>query len=97
VRRHPNDIREGLTNAYYVICEGINDTAANLVNEINVGCESTGIRGGIGGALRHLPSAAVIPLMLTSEATCNILNGIRNQLKPDEKRDDDQKWKSVAN
>ena len=37
LRRQPNDIREGLTNAYYVMYEGINDTAANLIQEINQG------------------------------------------------------------
>jgi hypothetical protein len=96
LRRHPNDIREGLTNAYYVMYEGINDTAANLIQEINQGAEHKGIPGAIGGALRQLPSTALAPIVLTTEATCNILSGIRNQLKPDEKRDDDQKWKTIA-
>lgn len=96
LRRHPNDIREGLTNAYYVMYEGMNDTATNFMQEINEGCEHKGIPGAIGGALRQLPSTALAPIVLTTEATCNILSGIRNQLKPDEKRDDDQKWKTVA-
>lgn len=96
LRRHPNDIREGLTNAYYVMYEGINDTASNLMQEMYQGADTKGIPGAIGGALRTLPSAALAPIVLTTEATCNILSGIRNQLKPDEKRDDDQKWKTIA-
>ena len=96
MRRQPNDIREGLTNAYYVLYEGFNDTAANLINEISHGAEYKGLPGAIGGALRQLPSTALAPILHTTEATCNILSGIRNQLKPDEKRDDDQKWKTIA-
>ncbi len=97
LRRQPIDIREGLQNAYYVMYEGINDTAANLIQEINQGAEHKGIPGAIGGALRQLPSTTLAPIVLTAEATCNILSGIRNQLKPDEKKDDDQKWKVAFN
>jgi autophagy-related protein 2 len=96
VRRQPNDIREGLTSAYYVMYEGINDTAQNLIQEINQSAEHKGIPGAIGGALRQLPSAALAPIVLTATASCNILSGIRNQLKPDEKKDDDQKWKMTT-
>lgn len=94
VRRQPNDIREGLTNAYYVMYEGLNDTVANFLYEVNQGAELKGIPGAIGGALRQLPSAALAPIVLTSEATCNFLTGVRNQINPDEKKDDDQKWKT---
>ena len=97
LRRQPNDIREGLTNAYYVIYEGMNDTAANFMQEVNQGAEHKGLPGAIGGALRQLPSAALAPIVLGAEATCNFLSGIRNQLKPDEKKDDDRKWKTISN
>lgn len=96
IRRQPNDIREGLTNAYYVMYEGLNDTASNFMQEINQGAEHKGLPGAIGGALRQLPSAALAPIVLATDATCNILSGIRNQLKPDEKKDDDQKWKKIT-
>lgn len=94
-RRNPNDIREGLTNAYYVFREGINDTADNFANEISNGNETTGFRGAVGGVLRQIPSAAIKPIVVTTEATCNILIGLKNQLNPDEKKDDDNKWKTV--
>ena len=61
------------------------------------GAEHKGLPGAIGGALRQLPSTTLAPIVLTAEATCNILSGIRNQLKPDEKKDDDQKWKVAFN
>jgi hypothetical protein len=96
IRRQPNDIREGLTNAYYVMYEGLNDTATNIMQEINQGAEHKGIPGAIGGALRQLPSVALAPIVLATDATCNILSGIKNQLKPDEKKDDDQKWKKIT-
>lgn len=59
---------KGLTNAYYVMYEGINDTASNLLQEINQGAECKGISGAIGGALRQLPSTALAPIVLTTEA-----------------------------
>nr|AWV66695.1 autophagy-related protein 2 [Brachionus koreanus] len=96
IRRQPNDIREGLANAYYVLYEGFSDTAANFMSEISHGAEHKGLPGAIGGALRQLPPTALAPIVLTAEATCNILSGIRKQLKPDEKKDDDQKWKTIT-
>lgn len=95
LRRQPNDIRDGLTNAYYVMYEGINDTVSNFLQEVAEGAEHKGIPGAIGGALRQLPSAALAPIVLTSEATCNFLTGLRNHINPDEKRDDDYKWKTT--
>ena len=94
-RRQPNDIRQGLENAYIVLKEGFNDTAANIANDIITGNERRGIIGAVGGALRQIPSAATVPFVKAAEASSNILSGIRNQLKPDEKRDDEQKYKSV--
>lgn len=93
-RRQPNDIRQGLENAYLVLYEGFNDTAANIANDIITGKEHSGLRGAVGGALRQIPSAAIVPFVKAAEASSNILSGIRNQLKPDEKRDDEQKYKS---
>lgn len=95
IRRQPKDIREGLTNAYYVLYEGFSDTAANFMSEISHGAEHKGLPGAIGGALRQVPPTLLVPIVLTAEATCNILSGIRKQLKPDEKKDDDQKWKTI--
>jgi autophagy-related protein 2 len=95
-RRQPNDIRQGLENAYLVLYEGFNDTAANIANDIITGKEHSGLRGAVGGALRQIPSAAIVPFVKAAEASSNILSGIRNQLKPDEKRDDEQKYKSVG-
>ena len=67
-----------------------------MVNEIKTGNQHNGLRGAVGGALRQIPSAAVVPFMKVAEASSNILSGIRNQLNPDEKRDDEQKYKSVS-
>lgn len=94
LRRQPNDIRDGLTNAYYVLYEGLNQTVANFVNEVSEGAEHKGIPGAVGGAIRQLPSAALAPIVLTSEATVNFLTGLRNQINPAEKRDDDNKYKT---
>nr|AWV66646.1 autophagy-related protein 2 [Brachionus rotundiformis] len=96
IRRQPNDIREGLANAYYVLYEGFSDTAANFMSEISHGAEHKGLPGAIGSALRQLPPTAIAPIVLTAEASCNILSGIRKQLKPDEKKEDDQKWKTIT-
>jgi len=45
--------------------------------------------------LRQIPSAVIEPVIIATEATSNVLGGMRNQLLPDRKLEDDQKWKQT--
>ncbi|KAK7506847.1 hypothetical protein BaRGS_00001698 [Batillaria attramentaria] len=91
--RQPTDLREGVTNAYHVISEGISDTAQQLVRAATEEQEQKGMTGAVGGVLRQIPPTAVKPLIIASSATSNVLGGMRNQLCPAARKEDEDKWK----
>ena len=53
-----------------------------------------GMAGAVGGVLRHLPGTFVKPIILASEATRQVLGGVKNQFVPDARREAHEKWKS---
>lgn len=48
----------------------------------------------MGGVLRQIPPTVVKPLIVASEATSNLLGGMRNQIKPDARKEESLKWRS---
>ncbi|XP_046351358.1 autophagy-related protein 2 homolog A-like isoform X1 [Haliotis rufescens] len=92
-RGQPSDMREGMTNAYIVIREGISDTAQNLVRAATEEQEQKGLTGVVGGVLRQIPPTIVQPVIIASEATSKVLGGMRNQLRPEAKKEDEDKWR----
>ncbi|XP_028293299.1 autophagy-related protein 2 homolog B [Gouania willdenowi] len=89
----PVDLREGVANAYTVVKEGITDTALTIYDTATREHEQRGITGAVGGVLRELPPAVVKPLIMATEATSNVLGGMRNQIHPDARQEDSQKWR----
>ena len=65
----------------------------NVVNVAREGHEQKGMPGAIGGVLRQMPPTVLQPVIMASEATSNILGGMRNQLLPEKKKEDEEKWK----
>ena len=57
--------------------------------------DQKGVSGAVGGVLRQLPPTMVKPILLASEATSNVLGGMRNQLAPDARREAIDKWKAT--
>jgi autophagy-related protein 2 len=55
--------------------------------------EQKGMTGAVGGVLRQIPPTIVSPIIIATEATSNVLGGMRNQLQPDARREDEEKWK----
>ncbi len=53
--------------------------------------------GAVGGVLRHLPGTFVKPIILASEATRQVLGGVKNQFVPDARKEAQEKWKSSDN
>ncbi|KAE8748880.1 hypothetical protein FOCC_FOCC004474 [Frankliniella occidentalis] len=90
----PLDIREGMHNAYNVVKEGISETAENVVRVASEEHEQKGMTGAVGGVLRQIPGLAVKPVIFLSDATHNVLGGMRSQLKPDARREAVEKWRS---
>lgn len=75
--------------------QGLCDTAANIYSVAVQEHEHKGVTGAVGGVLRQIPSAVIEPVIIATEATSNVLGGMRNQLLPDRKLEDDQKWKQT--
>ncbi|XP_043931707.1 autophagy-related protein 2 homolog A [Protopterus annectens] len=97
-RRHqraqqPADLREGVVKAYDTVREGVIDTAQTICDVATRGHEQKGITGAVGGVLRQIPPTVVKPLIVATEATSNLLGGMRNQIKPDARKEDFLKWR----
>ncbi|KAK5648479.1 hypothetical protein RI129_003371 [Pyrocoelia pectoralis] len=90
----PQDIREGMANAYMLVKEGIGETADNLVRVASHEHEQKGYSGAVGGVLRQIPPTVVKPIIIATEATSNVLGGMQSQLVPDARREAKQKWRS---
>ncbi|XP_043930581.1 autophagy-related protein 2 homolog B [Protopterus annectens] len=89
----PVDLREGVAKAYIVVKEGITDTAQTIYETAAREHEHRGMTGAVGGVLRQIPPAVVKPLIVATEATSNVLGGMRNQIRPDVRQEESQKWR----
>ncbi|XP_063002254.1 LOW QUALITY PROTEIN: autophagy-related protein 2 homolog A [Elgaria multicarinata webbii] len=92
--QQPADLREGVAKAYDTVREGVLDTAQAICDVAARGHEQKGITGAVGGVLRQIPPTVVKPLIVASEATSNLLGGMRNQIKPDARKEESLKWRS---
>lgn len=90
----PRDFREGITVAYTVMREGLHNTVRDVAN---AGMISDDISTVIGEVVRQLPSTLVRPIIHVSQATSSMLVGMRNQLTPEARKDDHEKWKNANN
>lgn len=88
----PRDFREGVTVAYTVMREGLQDTVRGVTN---AGLVSDDMSTVIGEVVRQIPSTLVRPLIHVSQATSSMLVGMRNQLTPEARKDDHEKWKNA--
>ena len=73
--------------------QGITGTAKTIAKVATSEHEHKGIAGAVGGVLRQVPPTLIQPVILATEATSNVLGGMLNQLMPDRKREDEDKWK----
>uniref|UniRef100_A0A8C6VF55 Autophagy related 2B n=1 Tax=Naja naja TaxID=35670 RepID=A0A8C6VF55_NAJNA len=89
----PVDLREGVAKAYSVVKEGITDTAHTIYETATREHENRGVTGAVGGVLRQIPPTVVKPLIVATEATSNVLGGMRNQIRPDVRQEESQKWR----
>uniref|UniRef100_A0A6J0TYM4 Autophagy-related protein 2 homolog B isoform X1 n=1 Tax=Pogona vitticeps TaxID=103695 RepID=A0A6J0TYM4_9SAUR len=89
----PVDLREGVAKAYSVVKEGITDTAHTIYETAAREHENRGVTGALGGVIRQIPPTVVKPLIVATEATSNVLGGMRNQIRPDVRQEESQKWR----
>ncbi|XP_025070707.1 autophagy-related protein 2 homolog A [Alligator sinensis] len=77
----PADLREGVAKAYDAFREGVLDTAQTI-------CDVAGR-----GHAEEGPPPVVRPLIVATEATSNLLGGMRNQIRPDARKEEALKWR----
>ncbi|XP_022329168.2 autophagy-related protein 2 homolog B-like [Crassostrea virginica] len=93
LRGPPADVREGVENAYIAITEGFSNTAYNIMEVATKEHQQKGVTGAVGAAIRLVPPTVLSPVIIATEATSNVLGGMRNQLQPDARKEDEEKWK----
>lgn len=88
-----SDISSSVLLFYCYRLQGISDTAQDLVRAATEEHEQKGVTGVVGGVLRQIPPTAVKPFIIATSATSNVLGGMRNQLCPAARKEDEDKWK----
>lgn len=91
--QQPQDIREGVVNAYHIVRDGIGDTVQTILEVAALEHDQKGYTGAVGAVMREIPSTIVKPLVLATQATTNVLGGVKNQLVPDARIEAREKWK----
>lgn len=99
VRRvqQPQDIREGVVSAYNLVRDGIEDTVHQIIDRTAVEHDQKGYTGALGAVIREIPCTIVRPVVLVTQATTNVLGGVKNQLVPDALGEAKDKWKTDDN
>ena len=96
-RGTPADLREGMLGAVQLLREGFDETARSLVEAAaSSSGERQGMAGAVGGVLRAVPSTMVRPVILGAAATSNLLDGVKNQISPDQRIEEEEKWKTYS-
>lgn len=85
----PRNFCEGVAVGFTILKEGFNDTARNVA----VGMQAEDVRSAVGELVRQIPSTLLNPIISATEGAQNVLVGIRNQIAPDARREDQEKWK----
>lgn len=89
--QQPRDLREGMTTAYAVMKDGLTDGFKENFRQVT---QAEDVTGAIGAVVRELPSGIFLPFIHLTQASSNVLVGIRNQIAPDARKEDQDKYKS---
>jgi hypothetical protein len=89
----PRDLREGISVGYAYVREGLHDAVRDMVTA-SIGAED--IPSAVGGVVRNIPSSIVRPIIGVTQGASNVLVGMRNQLTPEARKDDHEKWKNAS-
>nr|AWD06773.1 Atg2 [Dugesia japonica] len=85
------DLREGVTNAAYGVRRRINNTAHDM--QLALQRPDRPMFGRMGDFIRQVPPVFASPIVATCEASNQLIDGLRYQLKPEMKIEDEKKWK----
>lgn len=82
-----------MSNAYHIFKDGIGDTATTIVQMAALEHDQKGYTGAVGAVMRQIPPTMVRPLVLATQATTNVLGGLKNELIPNARIEAKEKWK----
>lgn len=82
-----------MSNAYHIVKDGIGDTAHTIMAMAVLEHDQKGYTGAVGAVVRQIPPTMVRPLVLATQATTNMLGGLKNELIPNARIEAKQKWK----
>ncbi|CAD5218348.1 unnamed protein product [Bursaphelenchus okinawaensis] len=103
-RQVPSDLREGIHLAYDTVYQGVRETAFELTQaakedraRVRHSTNSTDSGGptfwGFRGLLRQMTPTAIRPFVISSQAAVQVLAGMKNQLKPEDHKEELGKWR----
>lgn len=73
--------------------QGVGDTAQNIVEMAAIEHDQKGVTGAVGAVIREIPRSIVMPIVLATRATNNMLSGVKNQLVPEAQIEAKEKYK----
>lgn len=73
--------------------QGVGETANSIAELAAIERDHKGMTGAVGAVIREIPPTIVKPIVLATQATSNVLGGVRNQLVPDARIEAKEKWK----
>ena len=76
-----------------IFFQGLNERAYTLIENTVTEHDQKGYTGAVGAVFRQIPPLVVCPVVLATQATTNVLGGVRNQLVPDARLEAREKWK----
>lgn len=86
-------MREGISNAYNIVKDGLGDTAQTIIQMAALEHDQKGYTGAVGAVMRQIPPTIVRPLVLATQATTNVMAGLKNELIPNARIEAKEKWK----
>lgn len=78
---------------FLFVWQGVGNTAHTIVEMATIEHDQKGVTGAVGAVIRQIPPSIVMPIVLATQATANVLGGVRNQLVPDAQIEAREKWK----
>jgi autophagy-related protein 2 len=82
-----------MSNAYHIVKDGIGDTAQTIMQMAALEHDQKGYTGAVGAVMRQIPPTMVRPIVLATQATTNVMAGLKNELIPNARIEAKEKWK----
>lgn len=86
-----------MNNAYLIVKDGIGDTATTIRDMAILEHDQKGYTGAVGAVIRQIPPTIVRPLVLATQASSNLIGGLKNELIPNARIESKEKWKEDEN